>query len=220
MCEDLIKDGRVTVNGRVAVLGDRTDPSEDDVRVDGVTLPIRPDAVYFLLHKPRGVVSTASDTHGRQTVVDLVPHGSRLFPVGRLDMDSEGLLILTNDGAFAQMMTHPSHGVEKEYLVEVEAPESGVDRRVLNKLRSGVELDDGRTLPAHVTQPQPGILTFVLREGRNRQIRRMCDAVGHPVRRLVRVRIGPVRDQRLASGEWRPLSTAEVRALYADSSRS
>lgn len=220
LCEELISDGRVTVNGRIAVLGDRTDPAVDDIRLDGDILPVRPDAVYFLLHKPRGVVSTASDTHGRATVVDLVPHDTRLFPVGRLDMDSEGLMILTNDGEFAQTLTHPSHGVEKEYLVEVEGPESGVDRRVLSKLRSGVELDDGLTLPARVSQPQPGILVFVLREGRNRQIRRMCEAIGHPVRRLVRVRIGAVSDRRLAPGEWRPLSVGEVRALYSDSSRA
>ena len=220
VCEEMIADGRVTVNGRVAILGDRCDPSVDEVRLDGDVLPVRPDAVYYLLHKPAGVVSTVSDTHGRPTVVELVPDGTRVFPVGRLDMDSEGLIILTNDGALAQLMTHPGHGVEKEYLVEVEASESGLDRRTLNALRNGVELDDGPTLPARVSQPQPGILEIVLREGRNRQIRRMCEAVGHPVRRLVRVRIGAVSDRRLASGQWRELTVAEIRGLYSETSEA
>lgn len=218
VCEDLISAGRVTVNGRVAALGDRTDPALDEVRLDGVLLPVRPDAVYYLVNKPRGVVSTAKDTHGRETVIDLVPDDPRVFPVGRLDMDSEGLMVLTNDGALAQLMTHPSHGVEKEYLVEVESGPGGVGRSDLGKLRNGVELDDGPTLPARVDQPQPGVLTVVLREGRNRQIRRMCDAVGHPVVRLVRVRIGPVRDGRLPPGQWRVLSVDEVRSLYSAAS--
>lgn len=219
VCEELVAEGRVTINGRTGVLGDRCNPHEDDIRIDGAVIPVRPDAVYFLLHKPVGVVSTASDTHGRPTVIDLVPGDTRVFPVGRLDIDSEGLIILTNDGALAQLMTHPSHGVEKEYLVEVESSEGGLDRRALNALRNGVDLEDGPTLPARVTQPQPGVLSIVLREGRNRQIRRMCEAVGHPVKRLVRVRIGSVADRRLGAGRWRHLTVTEVRELYAESAR-
>lgn len=215
VCEELIEAGRVTVNGRTAVLGDRADAGTDEIRLDGRVLPTKPDSVYVLLHKPVGVVSTASDTHDRTTVVELVDVEHRLFPVGRLDMDSEGLIILTNDGALAQLMTHPSHGVEKEYLVEVRSGTDGVPRRALSRLRAGVELDDGPTRPATVSQPAPGVLRIVLQEGRNRQIRRMCDAVGCPVERLVRVRIGPVSDNRLVAGAWRHLTQQEVRALYA-----
>jgi 23S rRNA pseudouridine2605 synthase len=143
-------------------------------------------------------------------VVDLVPDEPRVFPVGRLDADSEGLLILTNDGDLAQRLTHPSFGVEKEYLVETEGvPSAGALRR----LRLGVDLDDGRTAPATVGVVAPGVLRIVIHEGRNRQVRRMCDAVGHPVRRLVRTRIGPISDPHLKPGRWRELQPAEVRAL-------
>lgn len=214
VCEELIADGRVTVNGATAELGRRVDPDSDEVRVDGVTLPVRPGAVYYVLHKPAGVVSSAKDTHDRTTVVDLVPPEPRVFPVGRLDRDSEGLILLTNDGKLANLLTHPRHGVDKEYLVEVECADGGVPPRVLNRLRRGVDLDDGPTLPAQVSQPTPGVLSIVLQEGRNRQIRRMCDVVGHPVRRLVRVRIGSLRDSRLGSGRWRSLTQSEIRALY------
>jgi 23S rRNA pseudouridine2605 synthase len=211
-CEELVADGRVTVNGDVAVLGRRVDPAVDRIEVDGLPAPTRPGLVHYLLNKPAGVVSTARDAHGRKTVVDLVPAEPRVFPVGRLDADSEGLIILTNDGDLAQRLTHPSHGVEKEYLVHVAG--GGLRAGALRRLRDGIELDDGVTAPARVSQPEPAVLRITIHEGRNRQVRRMCDAVGHPVERLVRVRIGDVRDGRLRPGEWRPLTAAEVHSLY------
>jgi 23S rRNA pseudouridine2605 synthase len=156
------------------------------------------------------VVTTASDTHGRPTVVELVPAEPRVFPVGRLDADTEGLLILTNDGELTHRLTHPSFGVEKEYLAAVEGAPS---RAAVRQLREGVELDDGMTAPAKVSLVEPNVLKLVIHEGRNRQVRRMCEAVGHPVIRLVRTRIGPLVDRRLAPGEWRALSIEEVRSL-------
>jgi len=212
VCEELIVDGRVTVNGAVPVLGRRVDPGVDRVELDGVPLPVRPGLVHYLVNKPAGVVSTAEDTHGRRTVVALVPEEPRVFPVGRLDMDSEGLLILTNDGELAHRLTHPSFGVAKEYLVQVDGePASGAVRR----LRQGVELDDGPTAPARVAVVAPSLLRIVIHEGRNRQVRRMCEAVGHPVIRLVRTRIGPLADPSLGPGSYRALTFDEVRGLAA-----
>lgn len=210
VCEELIADGLVTVNGEIADLGRRVDPERDRVEVDGVPVGIRPGLVHYLVNKPAGVVTTASDTHGRPTVVDLVPAEPRVFPVGRLDMDTEGLILVTNDGDLTHRITHPSHGVEKEYLAEVASPPS---RSSLRRLREGVELDDGLTAPAKVSLVSPTLVRLTIHEGRNRQVRRMLDAVGHPVVRLIRVRIGPISDRRLAPGEWRELSTAEVRSL-------
>jgi len=210
VCEEIIAAGRVTVNGEVAVLGRRVDPEHDVVEIDGVPVGVQPGLVYYLLNKPVGVVTTASDPEGRRTVVQLVPSEPRVFPVGRLDVMTEGLLLLTNDGALANHLAHPSRGVEKEYLAEVEGEVGG---GALRRLRDGIELDDGTTAPAKVSQPEPGVLRLTIHEGRNRQVRRMCEAVGHPVRRLVRVRIGSLRDAALAPGEWRPLSDAEVRTL-------
>ena len=215
-CEALIAEGRVEVNGELATLGRRVDPEHDRVTLDGVTIPVRPGLVYYLLNKPPRVVTTAQDPEGRPTVVDLVPAEPRVYPVGRLDWDTEGVLLLTNDGPLAHGLTHPSHGVPKTYLAEV----SGVPgRAALRRLREGVDLDDGRTAPAKArlaqTTPTGAALEIVIHEGRNRQVRRMCEAVGHPVRRLVRTRFGPLRDQRLAPGQWRPLTQAEIRALYA-----
>ncbi len=210
VCEELIADGLVTVNGEVAELGRRVDPLHDRVAVDGVPVGVRPDTVHYLLNKPAGVVTTASDTHGRPTVVDLVPETPRAFPVGRLDMDTEGLILLTNDGDLANRISHPSHGVEKEYLAEVAV---GPSRAALRSLRQGVELDDGLTAPAKVALVAPTLVRLTIHEGRNRQVRRMLEAVGHPVLRLIRTRIGPIRDQRLAPGTWRELTTAEVRDL-------
>lgn len=215
VCEDLISDGRVTVNGETAELGRRVSVDTDDVCVDGRPIGIQPDLVYYLLNKPTGVVSTASDTHDRETVVDLVPSRVRVFPVGRLDMDTSGLIILTNDGAFTNLVTHPSRGVEKEYLAEVECGTGGVGQSALNTLREGVELEDGVTSPARVGQPEPGVLRIVIHEGRNRQVRRMCEAVGHPVVRLVRTRIGPLTDTSLRPGEWRELGIDEIRRITA-----
>jgi 23S rRNA pseudouridine2605 synthase len=209
-CEELIERGRVRVNGEVAVLGRRVDPDVDVVEVDGAQIGVRPGLVHLLLNKPTGVITTAEDTHGRPTVVDLVPAEPRVFPVGRLDADSEGLLLLTNDGDLAHRLTHPSFGVPKEYLVEVEGVPS---RGALRRLRQGVELDDGITQPAKVAVLGDGVVRITIHEGRNRQVRRMCDAVGHPVRRLVRTRIGPLADRDLPPGEWRALSQDEVRAL-------
>lgn len=209
-CEDLISERRVTVNGEVAELGRRVQPEQDVVEVDGHLVPIKPGLVHYLLNKPAGVVTTAKDTHGRPTVVELVPAEPRVFPVGRLDADTEGLLLLTNDGELAHRLTHPRHGVEKEYLVHVEGVPTSA---VLRRLREGVELEDGRTTPARVSQPSPGVLRITIHEGRNRQVRRMAEAVGHPVQRLVRVRIGPLADRRLPPGEWRALTIEEVKAL-------
>jgi 23S rRNA pseudouridine2605 synthase len=203
-------EGRVRVNGERARLGRRVDLDADQVEVDGVPVGIRPDLVYYMLNKPLGVVTTAIDPLGRPTVVGLVPEHPRVFPVGRLDADSEGLLILTNDGELAQRLSHPSFGVDKEYVAHVEGKPSPA---ALRRLREGVELEDGLTAPAKVSSIAPGLLRLVIHEGRNRQVRRMCAAVGYPVARLVRTRIGPVSDRQLAPGRWRELSSAEVRSL-------
>jgi 23S rRNA pseudouridine2605 synthase len=210
-CEILIEDGRVTVNGEVAGLGRRVDVEVDRIEVDGIPVPLQPGLVYYLLHKPAGVVSTAKDTHGRPTVVQLVPDEPRVFPVGRLDADTEGLLVLTNDGELAHRLTHPGFGVDKEYLASVRGVPSNA---TLRRLREGVELEDGLTAPAKVSQVHAGLLKIAIHEGRNRQVRRMCEAVGHPVERLVRVRIGTLRDAALQPGSWRPIEPEEVRALY------
>lgn len=175
-------------------------------------MPTRPGLIHYLLNKPRGVVSTASDPEGRPTVVSLVPLEPRVFPVGRLDTDSEGLLVLTNDGDLTHRLTHPSFGVPKEYLAQVKGRPAPT---AIRQLREGIDLDDGRTAPAKVALVAPTTLRLVIHEGRNRQVRRMCEAVGHPVVRLIRTRIGPVSDQRLAPGEWRLLEIDEVRALNA-----
>jgi 23S rRNA pseudouridine2605 synthase len=212
VCEALIEEERVTVNGEVAVLGRRVDPEADRVEVDGLRVPVRPGLVTYLLNKPRGVVSTAADPQGRPTVVELVPAEPRVFSVGRLDTDTEGLLLLTNDGDLAHRLTHPSFGVEKEYLAQVEGSPTPAD---LRRLREGIELDDGMTAPAKASLTAPGAVRLVVHEGRNRQVRRMLEAVGHPVTRLVRTRIGPLADRRLKPGEWRVLDLEEVRALEA-----
>lgn len=210
VCDDLIADGRVTVNGDVAALGRRVDPDTDLVEVDGAPIGVKPGLVYYLLNKPTGVITTASDPQGRPTVVDLVPAEPRVFAVGRLDLDTEGLLLMTNDGELANRIAHPSGGVTKEYLAEVRGEPS---RAVLRQLREGVALDDGPTAPAQATLVSPTLVRLTIHEGRNRQVRRMLDAVGHPVERLIRTRIGPVADRRLAPGSWRELTTEELRGL-------
>jgi 23S rRNA pseudouridine2605 synthase len=221
VCEELIAEGRVTVDGDVARLGRRIDPARDAVALDGVPVVVRDDLVYYLLNKPAGSVSTASDPEGRATVVDLVPATPRVFPVGRLDYDTEGLLLLTNDGELTHLLTHPSFGVVKTYLAEVEGDPSPATIRAL---REGVDLDDGPTAPARVSVVQRRDTTTAIElgihEGRNRQVRRMCEAVGHPVVRLVRTRIGPLRDGSLKPGTWRALTPAEVRRLYEVASNS
>jgi len=210
VCEDLIEARRVRVDGEVAVLGRRVDPEVDVIEVDGAQIGVKAGLVHYLLNKPAGVITTASDPQGRPTVVDLVPAEPRVFPVGRLDGDSEGLLLLTNDGDLTHRLTHPSFGVDKEYLVEVEGEPH---RGALSRLREGVDLEDGRTAPAKVARLDARLLRITIHEGRNRQVRRMCDAVGFPVLRLVRTRIGPLTDRTLKPGAWRPLAQDEVRAL-------
>jgi pseudouridine synthase len=221
--DELIKQGRVTVNGRVVdALGSQADPDRDDIRVDGRRLKATAsDRRYLLVYKPRGVVSTRSDPQRRPTVIDLAASrgiSGYLYPVGRLDFDSEGLLILTNDGAFAERVSHPRHELERTYDVEVE----GVpDDRDLERLRRGVMIDGRRTRPADVRrlgtfasrQGPRSRLEITIREGRNRQVRKMCDAIAHPVSRLRRIGIGPVADKRLKPGQIRDLTPSEVRAL-------
>lgn len=209
-CDELVAGGRVTVDGVVARPGQQVNSTAAVVTVDGALAPVDPALVHYVVNKPAGVVSTAADPQGRPTVVSLVPASPRVFPVGRLDLDTEGLLVVTNDGPLAQLLTHPSHGVPKEYVAEVRGtPSPGA----LRALRTGVPLEDGLTAPATVGVISPGVLRIVLHEGRNRQVRRMCAAVGHPVTRLVRVRIGPLRDPTLRPGSWRRLRTGEVLAL-------
>ena len=209
-CEELIAAGRVRVNGEIAGLGTRVDPARDRIELDGALVAAAPGLAHYLLNKPRGVVSTASDPEGRPTVVGLVPSAPRVFPVGRLDADTEGLIILTNDGPLAHRQTHPRFGIDKEYVAEVTGTPG---RAALRALRRGVALDDGVTAPARVSLIAPAVLRITIHEGRNRQVRRMCDAVGHPVQRLVRTRIGPLADRRLPPGHWRPLTPRVVQAL-------
>ena len=210
VCEDLIAEGRVLVDGEVAVLGRRIDVETVLIEVDGAPVGVRPDLVHYLLNKPAGVVTTADDPQGRPTVVGMVPTEPRVFPVGRLDLDTEGLLLLTNDGELTHRLTHPSFGVEKEYVVEVLGEPS---RGALRRLREGIELDDGTTAPARAALLDPSVLRLTIHEGRNRQVRRMCEAIGHPVVRLIRTRIGPLADRSLAPGAWRELTGDELRSL-------
>lgn len=213
--EQIITSGRVRVNGQKAVeLGTSVDPEHDRVEVDGRAVLPPATLSYVALNKPIGVVSTASDTRGRRTVLDLVPGDARLFPVGRLDYDSEGLILLTDDGDLAMRLTHPRHGVEKEYRALLRGD---VTEDVLKRLRAGIELDGTRTAPAtfeRLEEHPDGVwVRVVLHEGRNRQIRRMVEAVDLDVVRLVRVRVGSLRLGSLAPGGWRRLSAAEVAAL-------
>jgi len=208
--EELIRAGRVTV-GRDTV----TDPARDVDEASGVMVdgePVSPEPLeVHVVNKPAGVVSTARDTHGRRTVTQLVRSGRRLYPVGRLDADTTGLILLTNDGELANRLTHPRYGVPRTYLARVEG--GSVPDHALRKLREGVELEDGFTLPAKVRQVQPGVLEITIREGRKRQVRRMCDAIGHPVTELTRIAFGPLRLKDLAPGQHRRLTAAEVERL-------
>lgn len=213
--EQIIVNGRVRVNGQVAAeLGTSIDPERDVVELDGrAVLPPR-TLSYVALHKPIGVVSTANDPRGRRTVLDLVPGDARLFPVGRLDYDSEGLILLTDDGDLAMKLTHPRHNVEREYRALLEGE---VTEEILKRLRAGIELDGRRTAPATFerleSHPDGTWVRVVLHEGRNRQIRRMVESVGLKVVRLVRVRVGSLELGSLPPGSWRHLSAAEVAAL-------
>jgi 23S rRNA pseudouridine2605 synthase len=220
--ETLIQQGRVSVNGStVTELGTRADPAADDIRVDGRRVKAPPRRRYVLLYKPRGYITSRSDPQHRPTVMDLLAKGGvreYVYPVGRLDYDSEGLLLLTSDGDLAARLTHPRHGVEREYEVRVR----GVpDEHELERLSRGVSLEGRRTAAARVElkkvieaeSGQQSLLSFVIREGRNRQVRNMCDAIGHPVVRLRRVRIGPIADEHIRPGEFRDLSASELAQL-------
>jgi 23S rRNA pseudouridine2605 synthase len=216
--EKLIAEGRVTVNGKtVREMGTKADAARDDIRVDGRRVKAPERLRYILLYKPPGFVTTRSDPQRRRTVMDLIA-GVReyVYPVGRLDYDTEGLLLLTNDGDLAAMLTHPRHEVERTYEAHVAAV-PGAD--AIDRLRRGIPLDGRRTQPADVIvlnkrpNDREGILLMTIREGRNRQVRRMLEAVGHPVRTLRRTKIGPISDRHLRPGEWRDLTAKEVAAL-------
>src|SRR3954463_3326938 len=210
--EAIIAAGRVTVDGATVTDPARDVTDEEAIAVDGHALGAKPRRVVYAVHKPAGVVSTAHDTHGRPTVVDLVPEaGTRLYPVGRLDADTTGLILLTNDGDLANHLTHPRYEVPKTYRAKVAEPPVG--ERALRALRDGVELDDGRTAPASVRAVRPDVLEITIHEGRKRQVRRMCEAVGHPVLALRRVAFGPLRLDDLPPGAHRRLRPAEVQRL-------
>jgi 23S rRNA pseudouridine2605 synthase len=227
--EQLIADGRVRVNGEVATIGRSADPDRDRIEVDGTPLGATPASVRYAVHKPRGYLSSARDERGRRSVVALVPRraGERLWPAGRLDVDSEGLMILTNDGDWANLVLHPRYGLAREYAALVEPSPSAA---VLRRLRQGIELEDGpaRLLSARFGPPPPEIererfepgrwLRIRIGEGRKREVRRLFEAVDHRVLRLVRTRLGPLALDGLSPGAWRPLSRAEVAGLVGRSS--
>ena len=213
--ERLIADGRVAVNGRTARLGQRVDAATDEIALDGSKVVLEERTLLYVLHKPYGVVTTADDPQHRPTVMDLIDAPGRVWPVGRLDFDSEGALIMTNDGDLTQRLTHPRYAVPKTYVVTVRGQ---VARRALGQLRKGVELDDGlsRASGARVLRRAGGstLVEVTLTGGRNREVRRLFDALGFPVDRLVRVAIGPLMLGRLRPGGWRKLGLEEARALY------
>jgi 23S rRNA pseudouridine2605 synthase len=209
--EVLIADGRVTVAGETVRDPARDVDGSDPVTVDGDVIALPDERLVYVVNKPKGVVSTAKDTHGRRTVIELVPTERRLYPVGRLDADTTGLILLTDDGELANHLMHPRYEVPKTYRARVSG--QPVPDRALRELRSGVQLDDGTTLPATVSQPRPGVLEITLREGRKRQVRRMCEAVGHPVVKLERIAYGPLKLGGLKPGDHRRLSPAELAAL-------
>ena len=214
-CEQLIVDARVTVNGTVATLGDRVDPEVDTVTVDGVTVNLDPNVRYYALHKPPGVVTTMNDPQGRPDIRGFLPEdGPRVFPVGRLDRDSEGLLLLTNDGELGNRLLHPRYAVEKEYLAEVDGAPTD---RLVSRIRRGVKLEDGLAKPTAVrvvaASGPRGALRLTMTEGRKREVRRLLAEVGLPVTRLVRLRIGPVKLGNLPPGELRELTPEEIRSL-------
>ena len=209
-------EGRVLLNGEPVVLGDRVDPTSDVLTLDGAPVPVTEELETHLLNKPLGVISTADDPQGRQTVVDLVPSERRLYPVGRLDADSEGLILVSNDGELTHRVTHPSFGVTKRYLAEVGGE---VSPATVRSLREGVALEDGpaRAESSKLVDSRPGrsLLELVMVEGRNREVRRMLEAVGHPVSRLVRTAIGGLTDPNLKPGESRRISAADIQRLLA-----
>ena len=216
--EEFLRAGRVAVNGVTAALGDRADPERDTVTLDGKPVIVRQEKLYLMLHKPRGVVTTLSDEKGRPTVAGLVSGcGGRVYPVGRLDMDSEGLLLLTGDGELAQRLTHPRHGIEKEYRVTVTGRLEGCRER----LEAVEALEDGTpVVRARVRTLERGekrrVLSVTVRQGLNRQVRRMCAVAGLEVERLVRVREGPLKLGTLPRGQWRPLTPEELAAIMEE----
>jgi pseudouridine synthase len=220
--ESYITEGRVSVNGNtVTELGSKADPDTDEIRVDGRRIKTEKRRLYILMYKPRGYITSRSDPQRRPTVIDLLNKGGvreYVYPVGRLDYESEGLLLLTSDGDLAAKLTHPSHGVAREYQARVR----GVpDRHALERIGKGVVLEGRKTAPAEIAlqkvvegeEGDQAVLSIVIREGRNRQVRNMCDAIGHPVVRLRRVRIGPITDEHIRPGEFRELSDKEIAAL-------
>lgn len=220
--EGYITQGRVSVNGQtVTELGSKADPEADDIRVDGRRVKTASRRRYILMYKPRGYITTRSDPQRRPTVIDLLTTGGvreYVYPVGRLDYESEGLLLLTSDGDLAAKLTHPSHGIPREY----EAKVLGVpDAHEMERLAKGIVIDGRKTAPAEITLlkvtegtgRQHAVLSIVIHEGRNRQVRKMCEAIGHPVDRLRRVRIGPIVDEHIRPGEFRDLDAREVAAL-------
>lgn len=217
--EELIKQGRVTVNGETAILGTRVDPANDEIRVDDSRVRTDPRKSYVLLNKPKGVVTTSTDPEGRRTAVDLVQSHQRLFPVGRLDFATEGILLLTNDGDLAHRLTHPSFEIEKVYVAEVLG---GVTLKELRRLEAGVRVDEGRPAKAVKTrvvgesqrESSRSVVELTLHEGRQHVVRKMLDAIGHPVEKLTRTRLGPIRLGRLKVGEYRDLTQEEIQKLF------
>lgn len=213
--EDLIAQGRVAVDGRVVSLGDKVDPGRQVVTVDGERVPTDPTLAYLLLNKPKGVVTTLSDPEGRPTVADFVPAQPRVYPVGRLDVDTEGLVLLTNDGELAHRLTHPSYEVPKTYVAQVQGH---LRRRSRRQLLEGVELEDGLASARSVRElgetGKESLVELVITEGRKREVRRMLREVGLPAQRLARVAMGPLRLAETKPGKFRPLTSAEVRDLY------
>jgi 23S rRNA pseudouridine2605 synthase len=214
--EEAIVEGRVLLNGKPVVLGARVDPTADVLTLDGAPIPVSEDLETYLLNKPNGVISTADDPQGRETVVDLIDSDKRLYPVGRLDADSEGLILVSNDGELTHRVTHPSFGVTKRYLAEVTGK---VSKSTVRQLTTGVDLDDGpaRAETANLVEghQKRSLVEVVMVEGRNREVRRMLEAVGHPVTRLVRTAIGGLSDPGLKPGEWRRLTASDIQRIMA-----
>ena len=214
-CEELIAAGRVAVDGEVVTLGAKADARSQIITVDGERVHTNPTLVYLLLNKPIGYVTTVTDPQGRPTVMDLVPASPRVYPIGRLDRDTEGLLLLTNDGELANRLAHPSFEVEKTYVAQIRGP---AKRRAVRQLLEGVELEDGTARARSVRElgsaGDKTLVEIVLAEGRKREVRRMLQAVGLPLERLARVRVGPLALGDISPGKLRPLTGAEVRALY------
>ena len=215
VAEDMIRDGRVCVDGNEAHIGQTINPDHNVVKVDGVVLPTKPGLVYWLIHKPIGVISSADDDLGRRTVVDFVPNDIRVYPAGRLDADSSGLLILTNDGDLTNIVTHPRYGVTKAYVVRADGH---IDDTTLRELTDGIQLEDGpaKALSVEIIDRTSNTTVFemVMAEGRKREVRRMLDEIGYDVLNLFRSQIGDIRDPHLKKGDYRPLTLEEVRSIY------